>query len=98
MRKQNEKIRDQFLIEFGKNVRRIRREKKLTQMDLAMRINGDSNKISRIERGEYNFKISSLLVVAQALDIEVIELFKIKNLDYLKHNILEEIDDFSLQN
>ena len=93
MRQQNEEIRNQFLIEFGKNVKKIRQKKKLTQIDLAMRINGDNNKIGRIERGEYNFKVSSLLVIAQALDVEITELFKIESLKFLKNNILEYIDN-----
>ena len=92
MKQQNEKIKDQFLIEFGKNIKRIRKQKKLTQIELAMRINGDNNKISRIERGLYNFKISSLLVIAEVLDVEIEELFKINNLNYFKKNILECID------
>ena len=74
----------------------IRKNKKLSQIDLAMRINGDDNKIGRIERGEYNFKVASLLVIAQALDVEVTELFEIKEINFLKNNILEYIDNVKL--
>jgi len=93
MKEQNEKIKNQFLIEFGKNVREIRKNKKLTQIELAMRINGDNNKIGRIERGVYNFKISSLLIIAQALEVEVIELFNIKDLNLLKNRILQNTNN-----
>lgn len=93
MKEQNEKIKNQFLIEFGKNVREIRKNKKLTQIELAMRINGDNNKIGRIERGAYNFKISSLLIIAQALEVEVVELFNIKDLNLLKNRILQNTNN-----
>ena len=92
MKQQNEEVKDQFLVEFGKNVKKIRKEKKLSQLDLAMRINGDDKKISRIERGEYNFGIASLLIVAQALEVDLSELFNIKNIDYFKNNILTSVD------
>lgn len=92
MRQQSEKIQKLFLKEFGENIKKIRQRKNLTQLDIAMRINGDANKISRIEGGKYNFKISSLLVLAQALDVDIKELLEIKNLDFFKNNILEYID------
>ena len=88
----NEKIKNEFLIEFGKNIRKIRRRKNLTQNDLAIRLNGDKQKISRLERGLYDFKISSLLVIAYGLDIQVGELLKIKNIEFFKKNIWEQAE------
>lgn len=87
MKQLNEKIKNEFLVEFGLNVRKIREQKNLTQTELANRINGDAKKISRIELGRYNFKISTLLIIAEALDVDVSELFNISNIDYLKQNI-----------
>lgn len=89
MQKLNEEIKQKFLLEFGRNVRKIRKHKKLSQYDLAFRINGDEMKISRIERGLYNFGISSLLILAKALEVEVIELFKIEDIKFLQNNIWE---------
>ena len=57
-----------------------------------MRINGDDNKISKIERGVYNFNVTSLFVLAQALDVKIEELFEIKNKSFITKNILEDID------
>ena len=37
----NKNIKQQFLDEFGKNLRAIRKQKDLTQVDLALKINGD---------------------------------------------------------
>ena len=92
MRKQNKKLQNLFLKEFGENIKKIRQSKNLTQLDLAMRINGDAGKISKIERGVYNLKVSSLLVLAQALSVDIKELLDIKDLDFFKNNILEHID------
>lgn len=83
----NQKIKDEFLIEFGKNIKRIRKQKNLTQTDLALRINGDEMKISRIERGLYNFGVASTLIIAQALEVEVKELFEIENIKYFQNFI-----------
>ena len=85
----NNKIKDQFLIEFGENLRKIRIQKKLSQNELASRINNDAKKISRIECGSYNFGVSSILILAKALDVEVIQLFDIKNIKFLKNHIWE---------
>jgi len=42
--KLNKKIKEQFLSELGKNIKRIRNKKGLTQLDLALKINGDQKK------------------------------------------------------
>lgn len=83
----NEKIKEEFLIEFGENIRKIRKQKNLTQTDLALRINGDVKKISRIERGMYNFGIASVLILAQALEINVCKLFEIDNIEFFQKQI-----------
>ena len=85
----NKNIKQQFLDEFGKNLRAIRKQKDLTQVDLALKINGDESKIGRIERGLYDFRISSLLILAKSLEIKVEDLFKIENLEFLKKHIWE---------
>ena len=88
----NKKIQKKFLIEFGENIRRIRRQKKLTQIDLALRINGDVKKISRIECGLYNFGTASNLILAQALEVEVKILFEIKNIKFYQKHIWQTSD------
>lgn len=85
----NDEIKKEFLIEFGKNVRKIRKNKKLTQVDLSVRINMDDKKISRIERGLYDIKLSSLLIIAKSLEVNVLELIDLKKLDYYQKNIWE---------
>ena len=87
--KLNEKIQEQFLTEFGENVRNIRKNLNITQTDLALRINGDETKISRIERGKYNFGITTILILAKALNVEVKELLNLENINYYKKHIWE---------
>jgi len=85
--KVNEDVQKKFLSELGKQIKKIRKDKKMTQEDVAIRLNGDLQKISRIERGIYDFKISSLLIIAYGLDVEVNELLKIKNIEKFKNLI-----------
>jgi len=56
-----------------------------------MRINGNDNNISRIERGLYNFNVVIILVLANALEVTLNELLDIKNIDFLIKNILEDV-------
>jgi transcriptional regulator with XRE-family HTH domain len=89
MQKLNEDIKQKFLNEFGKNVRKIRKCQKLTQVELALRINRDDKKISRIERGLYDIKLTSLLIIAKALQVSVSELINLKNINLLQEHIWE---------
>ena len=87
MTKLNSKIKQQFLIEIGGKIKQIRKQKGLTQSDLALIINGNNKEISRIERGEHNFGVVSLLILAKAFNIPVIELVKIENIDFFQKHI-----------
>lgn len=60
---------------FGINLKKLRKEAKFTQEDLANDCNISLSQIGRIERGEINTTISTLYVIAQALDLDVAELF-----------------------
>ena len=66
----------EFINTFGKNLRKIRKEKGLTQQDLANDIDVEISQISRIERGIINTSIATANTLARALKIEVSELFK----------------------
>lgn len=61
---------DDFLLQIGKKVRRIRMEKGLSQMELAFKCNDkDYSQINRLELGKINFSVSYLNLVAQALGV-----------------------------
>jgi transcriptional regulator with XRE-family HTH domain len=59
----------------GRNIRRIRKDKGLTILDLATAIQSDVGNISRLERGKQGFSDTILMSIAAALEIEWVELF-----------------------
>ena len=64
-----------FLILFGANLRKIRESKGFSQSQLANDCNFDVSVISRIERGVVNTSLSNLKLIANALEIDIRELF-----------------------
>jgi transcriptional regulator with XRE-family HTH domain len=73
------KIRDDaYLKAFGNNLRRVRLEKGLTMESLAFDAGIEYRQLGRIERGEVNTTISTVLALAKALDIEVSFLFQFR--------------------
>ena len=66
---------DNFLKDFGKRVRLIRKEKGMTMEAVAYKAGIEYRQLGRIERGEINTSIISLLKISQALEIEIKELF-----------------------
>ena len=70
------KIRDEELLKkFGENLRRIRWEKGISQETLAFKANIQPSQVARIERGELNTTISTINIIAKALEIDLKELF-----------------------
>lgn len=61
--------------QLGLNITYYRRANKLTQMQLADRINVSSCYISQIERGLKTVSLPTLIKIADVLDIEVMRLF-----------------------
>lgn len=61
---------------FGAKLAYIRKTKKLSQMQLADIINMNFNYIGQIERGEANVTINTIKLIADALGIQVKELFE----------------------
>lgn len=64
-----------FLIQFGNHVKSIRLGKSITQAKIASLCNFDISVISRIERGKVNTSIGNTRLIADALEIELKELF-----------------------
>lgn len=60
---------------FGAKLAYIRKSKKFSQMKLAEIVDMNFNYIGQIERGEANVTIHTMKVLADALDIEMKELF-----------------------
>jgi transcriptional regulator with XRE-family HTH domain len=73
------KIRDDsFLKRFGDNLRKLREQQGLSQEELYFRANLSKNQVGNIERGEVNTTISTANALAQALEIEIWQLFIFK--------------------
>ena len=60
---------------FGAKLAYIRKSKKLSQMKLAELVDMNFNYIGQIERGEANVTIKTMKNIADALGVEVSELF-----------------------
>ena len=60
---------------FGAKLAYVRKSKKLSQMKLAEIVNMNFNYIGQIERGEANVTIKTMIILANALDIELKDLF-----------------------
>lgn len=61
---------------FGKRVRELRSSRNLTQEKLAELSNLHSTYIGGIERGERNVSLQNIGRIAEALGVEIEELFK----------------------
>ena len=68
-------VNEQFVIEFGLHLRKIRMEKNISMQTLADMVNVEYSQISRIEHGKINTSLSMVYELALALEIEVKELF-----------------------
>ena len=60
---------------FGRKLAYVRRSKGISQMKLAEIVDMNFNYIGQIERGEANVTIHTMHVIADALDVEMKELF-----------------------
>lgn len=58
-------------VQLGDNVRKLRRQRKLSQRKLAEQIDSDQKQISRIERGEARPNLTLCLKLANAFHVSV---------------------------
>ena len=65
---------DPALVALGKAIRRVRRERGVSQEELAHRSSIDRSYMSSVERGRQNVGILLVLRIAHALDITATEL------------------------
>lgn len=66
---------DNLTKKFGAKLAYIRKSQKLSQMKLAEIVDMNFNYIGQIERGEANVTINTMVILADALNVEVKELF-----------------------
>lgn len=66
---------EHFLLLFGENLRKIRTERKLSLRQLSQNCDIDHSDISKIEKGERNIQMSTVLQLAKGLGKTPHELF-----------------------
>jgi len=70
-------ISDSKILEkFGESVRQLRKEKDISQEELAHRANLHRTYIGMIERAEKNITLLNIERIAKALDVDITVLFK----------------------
>lgn len=62
----------EFLVKVGNKIKEARKEKKLSQRDLAQRIGMKQPDISRIEDGKKNITLETLFRLSEVLDIKLV--------------------------
>ena len=63
------------LNQLGSRIREIRKTRKMTQDALADKCNFEKGNLSRIETGQTNLTMKSLLKISQALEVPIADLF-----------------------
>lgn len=71
----NDDIKNSFLLLFGKNLETYRKKKKLSYRELAQNCDLDHSYISKIEKGEVNVTLETLLELMKGLNISAKDLF-----------------------
>ena len=64
-----------FQVTFGKQVEKFRTEQNLSYRQLAQRCDIDHSNISKIEKGEINIQLSTILQLSNGLNIQPRSLF-----------------------
>ena len=63
-----------YLRALGERIRTLRKQKNMTQLDVASIMDNYAEQIGRIERGEQNVSICTLKLIADALSVSMKEL------------------------
>lgn len=66
----------EFCKSFGENLRKLRKKKGFTMMELAFEADIEYSQIAKIERGLSNPTISTVYLLALALDLKPLELLR----------------------
>ncbi len=61
---------------FGRNLKKFRRMKGLSQEELSLELDLDGSYIGKVENAKLNITIDKIISIADYLGIDVIELFK----------------------
>lgn len=95
---------EQALKNLGKRIAEIRNKRNMTQDKLAELTNYSTNHIAKLESARTNPSFALLVSIANALDVELKELFNFPEqhtTDYMRNKLTKEInktDDETLKN
>jgi putative transcriptional regulator len=64
-----------YLIALGKRIKTLRLEKNISQTEVAYRCGFDKSNYNTIESGKRNPTVTSLLKIANAIEVNLIDLF-----------------------
>src|SRR5467141_2482191 len=79
----------------GRKIRQLRRQRKLTQVELADRIGIHQSDLSRMEQGEYKVGLDTLLKILQTFDLSIGDFFdKLKELSPAAQKEVESFIEF----
>lgn len=67
-----------YLYTIGKNIARLRRQNKLSQLDVCAEIKMEKSNLSAIENGRQNVTALTLKKIADVIDVDVKEFFDFK--------------------
>lgn len=71
------KIRDEkMMLKFGQRVKQLRKERNMSQDDLAYACDVEKTQIYRIEGGKINTTLSTLVALANAFELSLKDLFE----------------------
>jgi transcriptional regulator with XRE-family HTH domain len=70
--------KEDVLFKIGLKIKQLRKEKNITQQDLAAICNFEKSNMSRIEAGKNNLTISTLLKICDGLEIKLTDLVDIE--------------------
>ncbi len=68
----------EFQVAFGKQIEKLRTQQNLSYRQLAQRCDVDFSNISKIEKGEINIQLGTILELAKGLNVHPKELFDFK--------------------
>ena len=64
-----------FIKDIGIRIRELRKERKMTQLDLAIKSNIDERQVQRLERGHTSATIKTLYKITKGLNVDFVTFF-----------------------
>ena len=65
-----------YIVEIGKQIRQLRKEQGLTQLDLSIKSGIDERQVQRLERGHTSATLKTLLKISIGLEVSIVDLFQ----------------------